>query len=290
MRIPLPSPSPPADVPSSTAVTPQDYDTAALLTWRADHEAALQADNGWLTLAGLHFLSQGENRVGRDGTNDIVLDFPDIPGDAAIVTLADRTITIRALQGRMLDINGRPATQAELNPAGPGTPADAVTFGRVTLFAHFSGPRLALRVRDLDSPIRTHFSGLKWFDADRAYRVPASYAPYPETKVVELPNILGDVEPFTAIGTVTCSLGGVEQTMEAWRSDERMWLVFRDLTSGGETDTSARFLYSPLPSAGPCDLTIDFNYAENPPCAYNPYTTCPLPPPQNRLACARGRR
>lgn len=268
---------------SSTTVVPQAYDTAALLKWRADRETTLKQDSNWLTVAGLHFLSQGDNRLGRDGTNDIVLDFPDVPGEAAIVTLTGRSVSIRSVQGQTLQVNGQPVTQAELKLAGQGKPADLVTFGKVIFFAHYSGPRLALRVRDLNSPLRANFTGLKWFDSDPSYRVSARYTPYPQPKVIELPNILGDLEPFTAIGTVTFSLGGVEHTMEAWRSGQRLWLVFRDLTSGRETYPSARFLYWPLPAAGAGDFTIDFNYAENPPCAYNPYTTCPLPPPQNRL-------
>ncbi len=98
-----------------------------------------------------------------------------------------------------------------------------------------------------------------------------------------MPNILGDLEPFTAIGTISFSLGGQAHNMEAWKSGENIWLVFRDLTSGRETYPSARFLYTPLPSGGAGELTLDFNYAQNPPCAYNPFTTCPLPPTQNRL-------
>ncbi|MFN2446876.1 MAG: DUF1684 domain-containing protein [Vicinamibacterales bacterium] len=266
---------------STASVTGQEYDHAALAKWRADKETTLKQDNSWLTVAGLHFLSPGENRLGRDATNDIVLDFPDVPGEAAVVVLQDRKVSIRALAGRTIQVNGQQVNEAELKLAGGGKPADLVTFGRVIFFAHYSGPRLALRVRNLDSPIRTGFTGLKWFDADPAVRVSARYTPYPDAKVIEIPNILGDLEPFTAVGTVSFSLGGQDHTMEAWRSGQRMWFVFRDLTSGRESYPSARFLYAPMPAAGP--FTLDFNYAENPPCAYNPYTTCPLPPPQNRL-------
>jgi uncharacterized protein len=271
----------PLVVLSTTAVVSQAYDSAALAKWRVDRETTLKQDNSWLTVAGLHFLAQGDNRVGRDPTNDTVLDFPDVPAEAAIVVLAGRSVSIRALPGRTVQVNGQAVSQADLNLAAQGKPADTVTFGRMLFFAHYSGPRMALRVRNLDSPLRTGFSGLKWFEPDPSYRVAARFAPYPEPKVIEVPNILGDLEPFNVVGTVSFSLGGQEQTMEAWRSGQRMWFVFRDLTSGRETYPSARFLYLPMPAAG--EFTLDFNYAENPPCAYNPYTTCPLPPLQNRL-------
>ena len=101
---------------------------------------------------------------------------------------------------------------------------------------------------------------------------------------MQIPNILGDLEPFNAVGTVTFALNGAEHTMEAWRSGKRLWFVFRDRTSGRETYPSARFLYTDAPVDG--RVVMDFNFAQNPPCAYNPYTTCPLPPQQNRLSAA----
>ena len=105
---------------------------------------------------------------------------------------------------------------------------------------------------------------------------------YAEPKTVQIPNILGDLEPFNAIGTVTFPLNGAEHTMEAWKSGQRLWFVFRDQTSGRDTYPSARFLYTDAPVDG--KVVMDFNYTQNPPCAYNPYTTCPLPPQQNRLS------
>ena len=62
----------------------------------------------------------------------------------------------------------------------------------------------------------------------------------------------------------------------------RFYFVFTDGTSGIESYGAARFLYSDLLPDG--TTVLDFNLAYNPPCAFNPYTTCPLPPPENRLA------
>jgi uncharacterized protein (DUF1684 family) len=77
-------------------------------------------------------------------------------------------------------------------------------------------------------------------------------------------------------------LHGKDYRLEALTSDAQgMEFVFRDLTSGTETYAAARFVDTAPPKDGV--VTLDFNEAYNPPCAYNPYTTCPLPPPQNRL-------
>ena len=257
------------------------YDVASLLKFRADHEASLKTDTGWLTVAGLHFLNQGENSVGRGPTNDIVLDLPGVPDQGAIIVLKGDQPYIKALPGRTVTVNDQPIREASLQRSGLGKPADIVSFGRVNFFVHYSGPRLALRVRDLDSPLRTGFKGLGWFPPNPAYRVAARFTPYPAPKVADMPNILGDLEPFTIVGTVSFTLGGIDHNMVAWRSGQRLWFVFRDLTSGKQTYPAARFLYQPFPAAG--EFPLDFNYAQNPPCGYNPYTTCPLPPPQNRL-------
>lgn len=61
-------------------------------------------------------------------------------------------------------------------------------------------------------------------------------------------------------------------------------IIFRDTTSGKKTYAGGRFLYADAPVNG--EVTLDFNKAVNPPCAFTPFATCPLPPKQNRLAVA----
>jgi len=269
----------------ATGLTAQPYDTAALAKFRADRETTLKGDNSWLTVAGLRFLNQGENRIGSDPTNDIVLDYQSVPRHAGVITMNGTAVRIRAAEGQTLTINGKPVTESELHGAFDDQKSnDTVSFGPVSFFVHYSGPRLALRVRDQQSALRTNFRGLRWYPPNPAFRVVGAFKPYPETKIVQIPNILGDLEPFNAVGAVTFALGGTEHTVEAWRSGERLWFVFRDRTSGRETYPSARFLYTAAPVDG--RVVMDFNYAQNPPCAYNPFTTCPLPPQQNRLSIA----
>jgi uncharacterized protein len=262
----------------------ENYDTAPLLKFRADRAASLTADNGWLTVAGLHFLNAGDNRVGSDPSNDIVLDFASVPKHVGVISVSGTNVRIRAAAGQTLAINDRTVTESELHGSFDQKPTDTLKFGPVSFFVHYSGPRLALRVRDQQSALRTGFRGLRWYDPDPAYRVDGVFTAYPERKTVQIPNILGDIEPFTAVGTVTFTLRGVAHTMEAWGSGKRLWFVFRDQTSGRETYPSARFLYIDGPVDG--KVVLDFNFTQNPPCAYNPYTTCPLPPQQNRLPVA----
>jgi len=88
------------------------------------------------------------------------------------------------------------------------------------------------------------------------------------------------------IGYVLFTLHGQEYRLEAEANrDGSLFIVFRDLTSGKLTYPASRFLDTEAPKDGPNGKTVqlDFNKAYNPPCAYNPYTTCPVPLPANRL-------
>ena len=254
----------------------------ALTKWRQEREATLKSDTGWLTVAGLFFLNQGRNTFGSGPLNDIVLP-ADAPAEAGTFEVEGQTVTMRAKTP--LTVNGKQTTFAELRPAASGEPADQLTIGALTLFVHVSGDRLAIRLRDKNSDIRRNFTGLKWFAPNEAYKVVGRFEPYPVPKTVKVPNILGDLETYTAPGVVAFTLDGRDHKLEVFESgsgdNKRFFIVFRDLTSGKETYPSARFLYADLPVNG--QTTLDFNKAYNPPCAFNPYTTCPLPTEQNRM-------
>lgn len=266
----------------ATAAAAQSYDEAALKAFRAEREKVLLADNGWFTVAGLHFLNPGDNTFGSDPLNDIVLEFADVPKQAGVITMNGRTATIKAAEGQTLTYNGKPVKEGELRLSAKGRPADLITYNGTSFFLHFSGPRLAIRVRDQKAPLRTGFSGLKWYPVNPAMRVVGTFTPLTTAREIMAPTILGDLEPFTVPGNVAVTISGKTHNMEAWRSGDRLWFVFRDLTSADSTYPSARFLYTDAPTADG-KVVLDFNRAQNPPCAYNPWTTCPLPPSANKL-------
>ncbi len=267
--------------PASTAEQDHDYH-AAQEAWRAEREARLIADNGWLTLAALHFLRDGENSFGASPLNDLVV--PEGPDAAGVFELRNREVFVRAAEGQTLTVNGRSVTASQLYPTRDknGDEEQTVRIGDVTLWVHHSGDRLAIRLRDLNNAIRKNFTGLTWFAVDERYRVRGRFIPHDEPITVRLPNILGDIEPFTSHGSVTLTVNGQEITMLPISSGEQLWFIFRDMTSGTETYPAARFLYVENPDKDGW-TTVDFNQAYNPPCAFNPYTTCPLPPEPNRL-------
>ena len=274
-----PEDTPPADAPKSEASG--DPYKAEVTRFQQAREAALKAENGWLTIAGLWFLTQPETTFGSDPLNDIVLP-AGAPGRAGTFVMRNGKVSVKAAEAVTFQLDGKPITAADLRPDGLGPP-DRIGLGDLQLWVHNSGERLSIRMRDKNSPLRTDFAGTRWFPIDAAYRVEATYTPYDKPKMIEVPNILGDVDKMPIPGIVSFTINGQEHKLEpvAEAGDPEFWFVFRDLTSQKETYPAARFLYTPPPVEG--KMTLDFNQAQNPPCAYNPYTTCPLPTEQNRL-------
>jgi uncharacterized protein (DUF1684 family) len=250
-------------------------------SWRVERETNLKKDGSWLTVAGLYWLREGESTVGADPENDFVLPEGTAPAFVGAFNYEDGKVSFRAQDGVTVARKGKedqPLSTAALEPGEK----NAIALGKLSMWVHASGPRLAIRLRDLDSPIRKEFTGLSWFPVEPAYRVTAKFTPYPKPKDVEILNMLGDIEKYRSPGVVDFELQGQAIRMEpVLNSDGKLWFIFKDGTSGKETYPSARFLQAEAPMDG--TVVVDFNKAYNPPCAFNPYTTCPMPPKENRL-------
>jgi uncharacterized protein (DUF1684 family) len=271
-----------APVSSAKADTPSDPYLAEVTKFRQDREAALKADTGWLTVAGLWFLTQPVTTFGSDPLSDIVFP-PSAPPHSGTFEMRNGKVTVIAGEGVTFQLKGKPVTRMELKSDVPG-PADRLSLGNdLQFWVHNSGQRLSIRLRDQNSALRKSFAGVSWFPIDPAYRVEATYTRFDKPKMVDVASLVGDSDKTPIPGLVTFTLKGETYSLEpfAEEGDSQFWFVFRDLTSQKETYPAARFLYVPAPVDG--KMILDFNKAENPPCAYNPYTTCPLPTDQNRL-------
>jgi uncharacterized protein (DUF1684 family) len=277
---------PPASNPpvaeTSKPDVPDDPYLAEVTKFRQDREATLKGNTGWLTIAGLWFLTQPVTTFGSDPLSDIV--FPaSAPPRAGTFELRGGKVTVKPAEGVTFQLNGKTVTTLELKSDVPG-PADRLSLGDdLQFWVHNSGNRLSIRLRDQNSALRKDFAGLSWFPIDPEYRVDATYTPFDKPKIVDVASLVGDSDKTPIPGLVSFTLKGQEYKLEPFAEpgDARFWFVFRDLTSQKDTYPAARFLYAPAPVNG--KMVLDFNKAENPPCAYNPYTTCPLPTEQNRL-------
>lgn len=252
------------------------YDDAGTRAWRVQREKELQTDTGWLTVAGLAFLRPGLNRVGSDPGADVRLP-SSAPRHVGTIGHEPGTTWFEPADPGLLRLDGAPIT----GRIAIGS-RDHLSVGSISFHLHTSGDRVGVRIRDTDSALRRRFAGLRWFSISRQWNVEGRFVPYESPREVTVPNVLGDFERLTLPGEVVFKVDGRELRLQAAQAGRRLWFIFSDRLGGGDT-YHIRFLYSDAPDEHG-RVVLDFNRAYNPPCAYNPFTTCPLPPPQNRLA------
>lgn len=261
----------------------QDTYEKKIQAWRADREEKLKAEDGWLTVSGLFWLREGSNEIGSSPANDIILPVGKAPDRIGSFELSGGAVTLRVAEGVTVTADGKPVRELALK-ANSSKPADVARIGDLSFLLLKRGERFAIRLKDKNSAGRREFTGLRWYPAKEAYQVTAQFIPYEQEKDVPIVNILGDVDNYKSPGLLKFKLQGQEFTLEPVLSGERLFIIFRDLTSNKTTYASARFLYADKPVEG--RVVLDFNQAINPPCAFTAYATCPLPPRQNRLNTA----
>jgi uncharacterized protein len=257
--------------------------SAEIEKWREAREARLKADDGWLTVAGLFWLKHGDNTLGTDPVSDIVLPKGSAPAKVGVFDFHDGITSFQAAAGVSVTVDGQPATSGVLKPDSSGAP-DILSVNELTMFVIERGERYAIRLRDKKSEMRKAFKGLKYYPPKEEYRVVGKFVPYDPPKTIPIPNILGQVEQTLSPGYVIFTLNDREWRLDPITEGDTLFFIFKDLTSGKETYPPGRFLNTEMPKNG--EVILDFNKAYNPPCAFTPYATCPLPPEENKLPIA----
>ncbi len=253
---------------------------AEIEKWRERRQANLRAPDGWLSLAGLFWLKEGRNTVGADKSNALVLPAGSAPARVGEFEFHNGAVTFRAEQGVAVGENGAPVTTAALKSDESGSP-DILQVDAVSMFVIKRGERYGIRVKDRNSPYLKEFTGLKYFPVDERYQVRAKFVPYNPPREIAVPNILGDINMTPSPGYAEFALEGKTLRLVPVEEVGQLFFIFKDQTSGKETYPAGRFLYADMPMDG--EVVIDFNKAYNPPCAFTPYATCPLPPKDNNL-------
>jgi uncharacterized protein len=253
-----------------------------LTTWRAQHVTDLLKPAGWLSLTGLEWLQPGDNSFGTAADNKIRL-----TGNSAahmgILHLEGNNVRLIPPAGGFpqdLRVADEPAKAQLLTvDADSDKNAQHITIGTLNMYVIRREAKIGLRVKD-------------WCEPDAKYRVKAKWIPYNPPKSVTLATLAGTTYAQPVPGVAEFVLEGKTYRLEPVLEDPaapQLFFILRDTTSATTTYKACRFLYTVLPSHGldkSGELWLDLNRLENPPCAYTPFATCPLPPPQNRLAIA----
>lgn len=250
-----------------------------VLDWRERRIARLTEPYGYLSLVGLFMLEPGEATVGAGEGMDIVV--PRGP---------ERWGVLR-FDGEQASFEVDPSARGQVTIDGAATEAAVLLAGDEPSLveaddvqAHLVAPggRVALRVRDPQSPARTGFAGIESFPIDSNYRVEGRWVAHEAGRTITTANVLGQLVKEVNPGRVEFELDGTRHSLEAIDSGDDLFYILADRTSGRETYGLGRFLYSELPDENGM-VVLDFNKLYNPPCAFTEFSTCSLPPEGNRL-------
>lgn len=191
--------------------------------------------------------------------------------------------------GRWRAVDGR-AVGRGLRPEAPDAAIDDVVLapgehldvGGVRLKAITRAGAPALRVFDPETPGRTRLRGIRSFPHDQAWALPGVFRPAAEGEIDVIRSVDGHEREEPAVGTIALEVAGspVELTVTGDPANG-LSAVIADATSGVDA-YRFRFLEIDAPAADG-SVTVDFNQAYLPPCAFSDHYVCPLPPANNRL-------
>lgn len=258
---------------------------SALAEWRAERVASLKGPDGWLNLAGLHWLKEGANSFGAAAGNDFVAPEASAPPKLGDFLVEDGAVTFRAAPGAEV-LHGETSVTEMLLADDREKEATLLTSGSLSWTVIRRMDRLGVRLRDYDHSAVTDFTGIESYPADSRWRIEARFEPYPEPRTIRVPTVVEGLgwEP-TVPGTLEFKAKGKSLSLEAYRSDDGFMIVFADATTGDSTYPAGRYLAADLPGSDGTTI-LDFNKAYNPPCVFTEFATCPLATPRNRLPVA----
>jgi len=265
------SPVPPDDVVASTQA------------WEARRLQRLQAEDGWLSLVGLEWLKEGANPAGSAPSSEVKFPVP-APAQVGTFVRKGQAVSFQPAPGTTVTLAGKPFAGGPLKTDADADGPDVLQLGRLRFQIIVRGERVGIRMKDPEAPARKAFRGIPTYAPSERWRIVARWEPSNPPAQIAVPNVLGGVDQSPSPGTAVFTVEGKEYRLTPVLEGDspELFFIFGDQTNRTETYGAGRFLYTEPPKDG--KVTLDFNRAYNPPCAFSAFATCPLPPKQNRLA------
>ncbi|TVR15213.1 MAG: DUF1684 domain-containing protein [Balneolaceae bacterium] len=260
------------------APIPENYHDV-VEAWRQDRIETLKQPIGWLRLAGMEWLEEGENSFGSGKVADIRFPGDILPDFAGTFVLENGVVTMNVADGVEITHNGEPVIELVMD----GEDKTAVDYGTLHWFVISRGDMVAIRFYNRDNPQADAFEGFPAYPINPEWRRQARFHPSPQGTTIPVVNVLGQQVDAPTPGTIEFTLNGKRHTLLALEGSDRMFIIVADETNRTETYQAGRYIYIDYPMEGNDYTVIDFNKLYNPPCAYNLFTTCQLPPVENRL-------
>jgi uncharacterized protein (DUF1684 family) len=256
-----------------------------VLQWHALKYDERVRENGWLALAGLFWLKQGRNLIGSNPVCEVVL--PErAPTFIGIAELKDKLTRLRVAEGVPVQINGRLTQKAILKSSKEAKPS-YITWDSIRMVLHEYGERYGMRIWDNKRDQRFSLPALKWFPINAHFRMTAHFKRYPSPKQSEQTDSFGDTLEDRLDGFVTFRFEGKTYKLDATEMDDhRLFIKFRDGTSGKATYPPSRYCYTPAVDGG--KVILDFNYAYSPTVRIHRICDLPFCIPTKHPAIPRG--
>jgi uncharacterized protein len=234
-----------------------------------------------LPITGIWPLDDRETSFGADPALPISLPAARIPPLAGTFRRVGDTVTIVPTADFALRLDDGSRLEGE-------TQVQSVLAGPFRLEVTDVGDdRRWVSATDTTHPAITAPPPLPLYPLDEQWRVLARFDRFDAPQRLRVPDVRGGSMEFTAVGQLVFRLKGEELRLTAIGVDRdpRFAVWFKDLTNGVTTYRGYRTVRPQVVEDGEWTV-LDFNFSYNPPCAYSSFTTCPLPPPENRLPIA----
>jgi uncharacterized protein len=233
----------------------------------------------WLALCGRFILQEGENTFGSAADNAVVL--PNLPEPhTGTLTVTGGKVSLAA-HGAGVTINGAAPHSRPLRTDVDGE-QDTIEAGPVRIRFIMRGGLPVLRAWDVESQAVKVFKGLHYYPIKPGFIIKAKYTPYNPPLQRKTINAIGNELDSVFAGFVEFSVDGIPCRLDAEDVGEELLLNFTDATRADATYPGGRYIT--IPKTNGSEVELDFNLAENWPCAYTNFATCPLPPFENRLS------
>jgi len=255
-----------------------EYSLKGWNKWKAEYDQTVVGKGGWLSLAGLYWLTEGANTIGSAKDNHH--QFPSkAPKHLGTILVVEDKVSIDN-KTELMQVEDSVFKRAELSAKDK----TLVTFGDFEFFVLKREIGFAVRLIDNDSENIKSFEGTKFITYDQSWVKPAKLIKHEKPQIIKIPTVYGTVREDTSAGWLEFEIGGKIQRLQAvdYGKDSLMYVMFSDSSSGDNTYGAGRYIEVEWPDENG-NTFIDFNRAYNPACAFTNYATCPLTPRQNRL-------
>ena len=252
--------------------------------WDQQRAGDLKGPKGWLNLAGLFWLEEGINTVGSGSKNLIVFPEGKIPERAGFFMVKENKVVFEAAPDAVITSEGRPIKRMIVFQ--PDSVARNMEYGMLQWFIIKRDNKFGIRLRDFESPALVNFKGIQRYPIYLTWRLHAKFKAAGEARKIDITNIIGQTTLQPSPGALVFEINSKEYQLDVIdEGSAEYFVIFGDSTNAHETYGAGRYIYVSKPDAEG-NTIIDFNKAQNPPCAFTSFATCPLPPRQNILEIA----